>query len=496
VDPSWLLSLPEEISVVEEAPGEAVLLGGTNRLTARLPQGCVRALLGLAAPGTTAAVLAALVREADGPGALARWYYHLEELARCGLLHVKAQADDKLLATLVPIAAGFRLSGAPLPDHPHILSRFACLRRGSESLVVESPLAHARVLLHDGRAAALISELAWPATLQELSARRGSLPADALTPVLTLLVRAGMVVTVGADGKTPEDSDPALLSWEFHDLYFHSRSRAGRHDSPVGATFPWVGCLEQPPPLKPPAAGVETIELFRPDLEHLQQTDPPFALVVEQRQSLREHAAEPITAQQLGEFLFRVARVREEYEMDVPSPHGPVRMAFTSRPYPAPGSLYEVEVYPVVNHCAGLAPGLYHYDPARHRLERLSGPTTDTVLLLDDAALATGMAPESVQVLLVLTARFPRVAWKYSMLAYALTLKHVGVLYQTMYLAATAMGLAPCAIGAGDSEAVARAAGLDPFAEPAVGEFLLGSRKAPEGGERRGVSPPCAPLTG
>jgi SagB-type dehydrogenase family enzyme len=296
--------------------------------------------------------------------------------------------------------------------------------------------------------------------------------------LLALLVRAGMVVAVDQDGKTAEDRDPALLSWEFHDLYFHSRSRAGRHDSLVGATFPGVGCLEQPPPLKPPAVGAETIDLFRPDLDQMLHNDPPFALVAEQRRSLRAHAAEPITDRQLGEFLYRVARVREAYEMDVPSPHGPVRMAFTSRPYPAPGGLYELEVYPIVNRCAGLPAGLYHYDPARHRLERLTGPTGDTDLLLADAALATGMTPASVQVLLVLAARFPRVAWKYSMLAYALTLKHVGVLYQTMYLAATAMGLAPCAIGAGDSDVLARAAGLDYFAEPAVGELLLGSKPA------------------
>ena len=72
--------------------------------------------------------------------------------------------------------------------------------------------------------------------------------------------------------------------------------------------------------------------------------------------------------------------------------------------------------------------------------------------------------------------RRPRIAWKYASLAYALTLKHVGVLYQTMYLAATAMGLAPCALGAGDSDLFARAAGVDYYAETSVGEFLLGSK--------------------
>jgi hypothetical protein len=44
-----------------------------------------------------------------------------------------------------------------------------------------------------------------------------------------------------------------------------------------------------------------------------------------------------------------------------------------------------------------------------------------------------------------------------------------------MYLTATAMGLAPCAIGGGDADLFARAAGTDYCAETSVGEFLLGS---------------------
>jgi hypothetical protein len=51
----------------------------------------------------------------------------------------------------------------------------------------------------------------------------------------------------------------------------------------------------------------------------------------------------------------------------------------------------------------------------------------------------------------------------------------VGVVFQTMYLAATAMGLDPCAIGGGDADLFARAAGTDYCAETSVGEFLLGT---------------------
>src|SRR5262249_29497867 len=183
-----------------------------------------------------------------------------------------------------------------------------------------------------------------------------------------------------------------------------------------------------------------------------------------------------------GEFLCRTARVKEVREEEVGTADGPVWMAFTTRPYPAGGGLYELEVYPVVNACRGLDAGMYHYDALHHRLSRLPGRTAEVEQLLREAAWGTGMKPERVQVLLILAARFPRVSWKYSALAYALILKHVGVVYQTLYLTATAMGLAPCAVGIGNADVFARAAGTDYYAESSVGEFLLGSRPSRNGG--------------
>jgi hypothetical protein len=45
-----------------------------------------------------------------------------------------------------------------------------------------------------------------------------------------------------------------------------------------------------------------------------------------------------------------------------------------------------------------------------------------------------------------------------------------------MYLVATAMNLAPCAIGGGNSDRFAAAVGTDYYAETSVGEFILGSQ--------------------
>jgi SagB-type dehydrogenase family enzyme len=155
-------------------------------------------------------------------------------------------------------------------------------------------------------------------------------------------------------------------------------------------------------------------------------------------------------------------------------------LEFASRPYPAGGGLYELEVYAAVQACDGLANGLYRYNPLTHQLHLECGQTPELRRLIGDAAASAGIDSDRVQVLLIITSRFQRIAWKYASISYALTLKHVGVLLQTMYLTATAMNLAPCALGGGDADLFARAAKTDYYSETSVGEFLLGSQP-PEG---------------
>jgi SagB-type dehydrogenase family enzyme len=104
----------------------------------------------------------------------------------------------------------------------------------------------------------------------------------------------------------------------------------------------------------------------------------------------------------------------------------------------------------------------------------LRAATPEVAQLLREAA-ATAMMPGLPHVLLVITCRFARLASKYESIAYALCLKDAGVVLQTMYLVATAMGLAPCALGGGDSDLFARASALPYLVEGSVGEFLLGN---------------------
>jgi SagB-type dehydrogenase family enzyme len=471
VSASLLLSWRDGVTASADGAQRLVVQGPAVRVTVEgVPDAILAALRRLDTPGLDQDRLGELI-QGNSDGLLARWYYYLERLTQCGLLSYTAQADGTPLATLEVVSPSFRSGPAQVgAGRRYILSRFAYLRREGTEAVLESPLAHARIILNDCRAVALVGALAAPATAAESAERVGGLGVDAVGGVLALLLRAGMLGEAGA-----EDQVFALRSWEFHDLLFHARTRRGRFDAPYGATYRLADRLAAPPALKPVMAG-QAHELYRPDLELLERDDPPLARVQAQRRSIREFdATRPITDRQLGEFLFRVARVTGYREEEVPTPVGPVRQDFAARPYPAGGGLHELELYAAIEACNPLPSGLYHYDPAGHRLVQLQGRTPEVTALLRDAAESTGVAVDTLQVLLILAARFSRIAWKYESIAYALTLKHVGVLYQTMYLTATAMGLAPCAIGGGDADLFAWAAGTDYCAETSVGEFLLGN---------------------
>ena len=182
------------------------------------------------------------------------------------------------------------------------------------------------------------------------------------------------------------------------------------------------------------------------------------------------------------EFLHRAARTRGT----IATSHGEL----ASRPYPGGGALYELEIYAAVDRCEGLGRGLYQYLPAEHGLARISDATPAVERLIEDAYFTIDRVSRP-QVLLVLAARFQRVSWKYSSMTYALVLKDVGVMMQTMYLVATDMGLAPCALGGGNADLFAAATGLDYLEEGSVGEFALGTPAGEPPGADRSTGMPA-----
>ncbi|MEY9871949.1 SagB-type dehydrogenase family enzyme [Streptacidiphilus sp. MAP12-33] len=355
---------------------------------------------------------------------------------------------------------------------PVRLSRFALLRTHAGALVLESPLSGHRFTLLDAAAVAAAGALGGRYTAGEPVA---GVNRPVMEKLLGHLVGAGLAEAGRSDGDVhvfPSDEDDTLRQWEFHDLLAHSRSRVGGFDQPLGAVFAHRDRIGPQPAVRPlPEGGA--IPLHRPDLDAVAADDPALGTVLEGRRSLRAYGEQPMTAEQLGEFLYRTARVRGRRGPTASTPY-----ETTSRPYPSGGGVHDLELYLSVRRCAGVEPGVYGYDPVGHRLVLVNGDPRDLAAMVGSAATGIGFLAEP-DVVLTVTSRFQRLSWKYRAIAYSLALKHVGVLYQTMYLVATAMRLAPCALGSGDSELAARVLGLDPLEEPAVGEFLLGSRPAP-----------------
>jgi oxazoline/thiazoline dehydrogenase len=475
VDLSLIASLPQGVTVSSQNGELAVHLSRMRFVLRELPVAVQETLKRLVYPGQSIGQLAACIEQSSTPYGGAHLFFCLQQLAARSGLCFSADADGRRWASLVPTASTFVLKRSLPGACAYVLSRFAYLRRLGNHVVLESPLTAARIVFHDPQAAQLACALATPATAAQVAERTVGLSHDAIRQLLNLLLAGGMMAEASRHGVSAEDEHASRQGWDLHDLLFHARSRAGRCDGALGNWYPLAG-RSVPLPAVKPVVSAASIPLHRPAMESLMASDPPLAEVMEARRSIRQYGATCMTVRELGEFLFRVARVKEVRTVDHYTPYGHVPIELSSRPYPTGGSLCELEVYPVVQACAGLEPGLYHYDPLGHQLARVAGQTAEWERLLDGAAAAIGSSRSHLQVLLILTARFHRVFWKYSSLGYALILKDVGVVFQNMYLAATAMGLAPCALGSGDSDLCAKAIGSDYYAETSVGEFTLGSK--------------------
>ncbi len=477
MSPSFILSFKKNISVIEEANNNRLVVQSPE-VPLNLPQytlnleqissGLLSAIKTLASDGATEEELSDLVLQTDGVSELPKFYYYLQQFINLGMICHTVLCEGFPLATRVPISpyGQFQITASAM-DRKYVLSRFAYCRKDKEQLVVESSLSHAQIFLLGWKGAALISELTKPHDCREICNKIPSLYQETAKLFFSLLLSSEMLCEVEKDGKIQEEKSETLVQWEFHDLLFHSRSRTGRHNNPVGRTYRFFGKIEPLPAVKPKASN-ETIDLYKPDIEKLKEVDCPFTLVLEDRKSIRGFKDdEPITDKQLGEFLYRSARLRQLIQTD--------REEISARPYPNGGAAYELELYLAINICNNIPSGLYHYCSKEHQLCRLAGKNSNVEALLEEARLSNrqGCKP---QVLIIVSARFPRITWTYEGAAYATLLKNVGALYQTLYLVGTVMNLAPCAIGQGNSDLFATAAGTDYYAETSVGEFLLGSR--------------------
>jgi len=338
------------------------------------------------------------------------------------------------------------------------LSRFAVIRAEAGALILESPLASAEITIHRRE---LLAAALCPAT------DSASAPGELAAALGEQLLATGFL----ADPEGEQAQELRYRQWSPHELLFHDRSRLG-YRGYVGDGFggTWWGRAAglEPEPAAPPPYPGPRVELAVPDFTDRRLSEGSYFDIAEQRRSERVHDDEcPISVDQLSELLYRTARVRRVHEED--------GVEFVSSPRPSGGSVYELELYPVITRCSGLDSGLYHYDAHRHELELVRPVDHYAVrrmLRVASQGSTTGVLP---QVLLVVAARVGRVMWKYEGMGYAVVLKNTGVLYHALAETSSAMGLAGCPLGTDDAVAFTEATGRDPLVECSVGQFIVGS---------------------
>jgi SagB-type dehydrogenase family enzyme len=115
------------------------------------------------------------------------------------------------------------------------------------------------------------------------------------------------------------------------------------------------------------------------------------------------------------------------------------------RTAPSAGGLFPVETYLNVRLVEGLESGIYHFRPGRFDLEFLKKGEFSKALA--QAALDQGIIT-AAQATFVWSAILPRSKWKYRQRAYRYIYLDAGHICQNLYLAAEALGLGVCAIGA------------------------------------------------
>jgi SagB-type dehydrogenase family enzyme len=219
-----------------------------------------------------------------------------------------------------------------------------------------------------------------------------------------------------------------------------------------------LGTLANPgsqPPLYKTYAGVERIPLPPPgDFRGLHTEE-----TIQRRRSVRDYSDQPMTLEELSRLLYYTTGITAE------------RWGHRLRAAPSAGALYPIEVYPVVHRVEGLQPGLYHYAVRDHDLEFVqAGDFRDEIVR---HGLMQGFLGEA-NVVLVLTAIFQRLRWKYRERTYRYAMLEGGHLGQNVYLMATSMGMGACAVGAFLDDDLNRLLGVDGEQEAAIYMLSVG----------------------
>ena len=175
--------------------------------------------------------------------------------------------------------------------------------------------------------------------------------------------------------------------------------------------------------------------------------------VMERRRSQRVYSREGLSFDLLSQLLWATQGITGR--------EGP----YLFRTTPSAGALYPLETYLIVHRIERLNPGIYLLDVPGFRLELLKeGDFSQEIVA---AALHQSMAAAAA-VVFVWTAVIKRSSWKYGERASRYIYLDAGHIGQNLYLAATALEIGCCTIGAFYDDKVNQLIGVDGREETAI----------------------------
>ncbi len=219
---------------------------------------------------------------------------------------------------------------------------------------------------------------------------------------------------------------------------YHQETKYHR-DRMLGGGLDWA---HQPSPYKEFPYALKHFPLRPPYLKG----GTPLWEVIAKRRSTREFSDQTIPFSELSQLIWATQGITA-------NPWGS-----DFRASPSAGALYPIETYIIANRVEEIPPGLYHYQVKEAQLILLKEGHLD--LDICQAGLGQEMLEEAACVF-VWTAMVKRSKWKYRERAYRYLYMDVGHIGQNLYLAATAMNLGCCTVGAFYDEEVDRVIGVD-----------------------------------
>jgi SagB-type dehydrogenase family enzyme len=154
---------------------------------------------------------------------------------------------------------------------------------------------------------------------------------------------------------------------------------------------------------------------------------------IQNRRTVRSYEARKLDTDQLSQLLWAAQGMTEDGGF--------------KRAAPSAGALYPMDVYAVLGQdgVKGFEPGVYHYRPGSHSVERVSpGDLRKTIARAALSQMWIAEAP----VVLVITAEYSRITGKYGERGVQYAMIEAGHIGQNIFLQAEGLGLAAGIVGA------------------------------------------------